>query len=277
LSTKGCVVKSCDIEVFAPHLVKRKLEILQVQTPSRENDFDEQVQYPPQADLLEMSLLVAEAEEKAAVILAQAEEDARNIRTQAEADALTIRDQAQIELDRLRAEVIEAAQAEVYPKAKAEGYEAGMQEGKIEGDRLSQKANKLFRMAQKAVQDEYSKSEEELIHLVIKIAERIIKTTLAVDPQLLKGIIGGIVLLPEDRQGWRLHVSLEDSRWLEQDQIPCPLVIDEYLNPGDCYLDCPEGIYDARIEAQLDKFEHMLREELKHGSLEPVDSEGGGD
>jgi flagellar assembly protein FliH len=98
-----------------------------------------------------------------------------------------------------------------------------------------------------------------------------------VEPQRLVAIIQALTLLPQERLGWRLHVAPDDTRWLEGDQSPCPWVIDESLNPGDCFLECQEGIFDARLEAQLGKLEHTLREELEHGSVEPIDADGGTD
>ena len=142
---------------------------------------------------------------------------------------------------------------------------------------MTEKANQLFQLAQRAVQEEYAKVDEDLLHLAIKIAERIVRSSLAVEPQRLVGIIQALTLLPQEREGWRLHVAPEDARWLEGNQSPCPWVIDESLNPGDCFLECQEGIFDARLEAQLDKLEHTLREELEHGGVEPIDPDGGTD
>ena len=72
-------------------------------------------------------------------------------------------------------------------------------------------------------------------------------------------------------------MATEDTRWLEGDQSPCPWVIDESLKQGDCFLECQEGIFDARLNVQLDRLEHALREELEHGSMEEIDADGGPD
>lgn len=275
LSIKGRVVKSFDVEVSTPRMVECNegfqqlgafLTVLSVAEESRNPvDLPILTQPNPMTDSIE-----AEAKEKAALILAEAE----NI-------AQTILDEARADLDRLRQEVLEKAQAEVYPAAQVEGYQAGLQAGlqagEAEGKRLAEKANQLFQLAQRAVQEEYSKVDENLLHLAIKIAERIVRTSLAMEPQRLVAIIQALALLPQERLGWRLHVAPDDSHLLEENQSPCPWVIDESLNPGDCFLECQEGIFDARLEAQLDKLEHTLREELEHGDVEPIDSDGGPD
>ena len=268
LSISGRVVKSYDVEVSTPRMVEcnegfQQLDAyLTVISVGEEGSKSENLEHP---GLVTTSLEI-EAKEKAAVIIAEAEIYALEIRTQAQADQ-----------EQLRQEVIQAAQAEVYPVAQAEGYQAGFQAGEAEGKSLTQKANQLFQLAQRAVQEEYAKVDEDLLHLAIKIAERLVRSSLAVEPQRLVGIIQALTLLPQEREGWRLHVAPDDARWLEGNQPPCPWVIDESLNPGDCFLECQEGIFDARLEAQLDKLEHTLREELEHGGVEAIHPDGGTD
>ena len=265
LSTKGRVVKSHDVEVLTPRIVEchKCLETL--------DDYllaltvEEEV--PPISDLpteVEPSILTIEAYEKADLIIAEAETNAQAIRVQAQADS-----------ERLRQEVMATAQAEIYPVAEANGYQAGREAGETEGKRLAHSANQLFELAQRAVQEEYAKVDETLLTLAIKIAERLVRSSLVIDPQRLMGIIQAVSLLPQERAGWSLHVSPEDANWLKESEPPCPFVADESLSPGDCYLECQEGIFDARLEAQLDKLEHLLREELAHGVVEHIDSASG--
>lgn len=218
--------------------------------------------------------IIAEAEADAQKILAQAELSAQEILTKAEVGSQEMLAHAQSEIDGLRQAVMDNAQSEIYPAAKAEGYLEGKQAGEAEGIRLAENASQLFQLAQRAVQEEYSKVDKELLHLAIKIAERIVRATLAVEPQLVVGIIQALTLLPIERQGWRLHVAPDDAQWLEDNQLPCPWVTNESLIAGDCFLECQEGVFDGRLEAQLDKLEHTLREELEHGVVESLNPEG---
>jgi len=269
LSINGRVVKSYDVAVSTPRLVEcnegfQQLNaFLTVLSVGEDSQNLENPQIPANP-------VVAEAQDKAAVILVEAEKRAQAILEEGKAD-----------FDRLRQEVVETARTEVYPAAQASGYEAGLQAGllagEVEGKRLAEKANQRFQLAQRAVQEEYAKVDEELLHLAIKIAERLVRASLALEPQRLVAIIQALTLLPQERLGWRLHVAPDDIRWMEGDQSPCPWVIDESLKPGDCFLECQEGIFDARLEAQLDKLEHTLREELKHGTVESIDADGGTD
>jgi len=260
LSIKGRVVKSCDVEVSTPHLVECNEGFQQL------GPFLTVLSVGDELQTKRLNASDVVANENAARILAQAEIGAEKILEEAKADS-----------DRLRQKVVEAAKTEVYPAAQDAGYQAGLQAGEVEGKRLTEKANQLFQLAQHAVQEEYAKVDEELLHLAIKVAERIVRSSLAVEPQRLVATIQALTLLPQERLGWRLHVAPTDTACLEEDQPPCPWVIDESLNPGDCFLECEEGIFDAQLEAQLDKLEHTLREELKHGNVAAIDGDGGTD
>lgn len=267
LSINGRVVKSYDVAVSTPRIVECKDCFLGLDAYLPVLTVENEV--PPILDTLseiEPSVFEIEAKEKAALILAEAEASAQKIRAQAQAD-----------LERLRQEVIQTVQAEVYPVVQANGYQAGLEKGEAEGKRLAHSANQLFQLAQRAVQEEYAKVDGTLLTLAIKIAERLVRSSLAVDPQRLGAIIQALSLIPQEREGWRLHVAPADVRWLKENQSPCPWVADESLSPGDCFLECQEGIFDARLEVQLDKLEHVLREELEHGSMERIDPAGGTD
>lgn len=276
LSINGRVVKRQDVEVSAPRLVEcnegfqRLEEYLSVLTVA------ESVPIPADPpEWVEPLPSISETQEKAEKILAEAQTAAQEILAKAQEDARQALAQAREEADRLREEVARTAQTEIYPAAQAEGYKIGLEAGEAEGKRLTQRANQLFQLAQRAFQEEYAKVDAELLHLALKIAERIIRSTLTLEPQRLMNIIRSLTLLPQERQGWRLHVSPGDAYLLEDDHFPCPGVIDESLSSGDCYLECQEGIFDARVEAQLNKLENALREELEHGSMEFVGSDSG--
>ncbi|KLU65054.1 flagellar assembly protein H [Desulfosporosinus acididurans] len=283
--TKTGVVKSWDVEVSTPHLVKWTPKVVQADPMPKESSNDLTDLNTSQDELLESSLSsetqevivvsLDQAKKEAQEIKAKADAEAQEILKQAEADAETIRSQAQNDVERLRSEVRESVRAEVYPAAKAEGYQAGMSEGLAEGSRFSKSATMFLQMAQHAVQEEYAKVDAELLHLAIKIAERIVRSTLAVEPEKMLSTIQALTLLPQERQGWMLHVAKEDAGWLQEYQLPCPWTADESLTQGDCFLECQEGIFDARLNAQLDKLEHTLREEFKYGSLDLNDSKGG--
>ncbi|HZK54572.1 MAG TPA: FliH/SctL family protein [Desulfosporosinus sp.] len=260
LSINGRVVKNCDVEVSTPRMVECHEGFQQL------GSFLTVLRVGEEQPTKRLNPSEIVAQENASRILEEAEIGARTLLEEARADS-----------DRLRQEVVEKAQAEVYPAAQEAGYQAGFEVGEVEGKRLAEKAHQLFQLAQHAVQEEYAKVDETLLHLAIKIAERIVRSSLAVEPQRLMATIQALTLLPQERVGWRLHVAPADTACLEGNQLTCPWIVDESLKPGDCFLECEEGIFDAQLEAQLDKLEHILREELEHGSVDAIDAYGGTD
>lgn len=216
--------------------------------------------------------LISEAELKAQAII----EQAQTTLAQAQAEAEQIRANVQIEVAELKKKVSEEATAQ----AQVEGYEKGLSQGLSEGmakiepevERKLQETNAILHLAQQAAKEEWSKADADLVHLALKIAERVLRSSLAITPELLLNQIKALTLFPQSREGWLLHVSPDDFTWLTQAEIQAQLqvncVADDTLYPGDCFLECSEGIFDASLEVQLDHLEYLLKEELKHGELE---------
>lgn len=209
--------------------------------------------------------LVIEAETQAQAILAEAQAEAEQIRTS-----------VQNEIAEFKKKIYEEAEA----KGQADGYEKGLVQGKAEGwaqakpeieDKL-QEATRLLQLVQRAAKEEWSKVDGDLVQLALKIAERVVRASLAVTPELLLHQINALTLFPQSREGWTFHVSSDDFTWLtrmeSQDRLQVNFISDDTLHQGDSFLECSEGIFDARLEVQLTHLEYLLREELKHAGLE---------
>lgn len=219
------------------------------------------------------------AQEQAQASIAKAEKtlaQAKEILAQAHVEAQKLQDEARVEAEnmrtRIQVEVSEQAYAEGHAQGLAQGLREGKEQGEKEAEKLKTEARELFQLAQRAVEEELAKVDETLLHLALKVSERIVRANLRQQPEYLLYRIRALTLLPEKREGWRLHVAQKDAEWLidlpPEDRLRIPLVEDEALNPGDCFLECSEGIFDARLEAQLDRFEQLLGEELRHDGLE---------
>lgn len=210
---------------------------------------------------------------EAEMIRAQAEDALITAKNEAQAEKQKLLEQARLEAEKqgakLREEIREQAYQEGYAQGLKEGFEEGSAQGKKEADRLLEDAQRILSLAQRAAQEEWSKVDAILLRLALKVAERIIRGYILENPGNLIQRIRALSLLPENRQGWKLHVSPADYQWLSQraEEISIPLYEDQTLNPGDCFLECAEGIFDARVEAQLERCEQLLREELRHDRL----------
>ena len=296
LSTRGGVVKSQDVTLAVPRLVdcdegfqrlEEYLTVLMVEPQALAQNASEQADgFPEETKLEEPGKLgasdpeavIRQAQEKAQAIIDEARAAAGQILAGAEADARRIVEAAQTEAERLSRESKRTAEEEIYPAAKQEGYKAGREVAEAEGKVLKDNAAQILRLAERAVQDEYAKVDLDLLHLALKVAERLVRSSLAFNPRQLRSIIRSLTLLPQEREGWLLHISPEDEHLFrdeslfKNDQLPCQWLADESLRSGDCFLECQEGLFDARLETQLDKLETILREELEHGSLGSIGS-----
>jgi flagellar assembly protein FliH len=220
----------------------------------------------------DVSTVLNQAKAQAEEIIAQAQE----ILTKAQVEAQNFEADARQKIEDLRIRVQEEVSRQAYKEGYAEGLAQGLnegtQKGKEEAEEIKKEAKDLLHLAQRAVDVEFSKVDETLLRLALKVSERIVRVNLKHHPDYLLHRIRALTLLPQEREGWRLHVSQHDAQWLRnlppKEKLTIPLIEDDTLKPGDCYLECLEGIFDARLEAQLERFEHLLREELRHGGLE---------
>jgi len=223
--------------------------------------------------------LLQEATREAAQVVASAKAQAAALIAAAEAQAAQLRQEAEAELARQREELARSVRAEVSEQARAEGHQAGLEAAQAEATRLKAEAQRLLRLAERAVQEEFAKTDEQLLHLALKIAERLVRVDLIIRPEHLLPVIRQLTLLPQERSGWLLHLSAPDADFIQglkpEEQPPCPWVVDDTLKQGDCFLECQEGLFDARLEVQLAKLEQVLKEEIAHAGLAAPGQAGG--
>lgn len=266
LFTKERVVKSYEVAVANPRLVERTTDgfaslstgLTFLSSCSQDNQHQAKINLTPEE--------VQEFQET--------REHAREILAEAELQAQEILRQAREEWDRTSEELTARLREAITAEAEAEGYQAGLVKASQEAEIIRREAHALLNLAQRALHQEYSETNESLLHLSIKIAERITRAAIEADPKRLLNILNELVLMPQERGEWRLHLSPSDLAWVsalpEMQQLACPLIGDETLRPGDSFLECEEGIFDARLTEQLDKLEQSLREELAHAEMAEV-------
>jgi flagellar assembly protein FliH len=290
--TKGCIFKSNEVEVLTPRLLQSSLEGFErygikpalISSDIKQSEIKEMPEIISDAlseEEISASRTIAEAEVQAREILREAEARVREMIRQGEIEANTIIQRAEMQEKRLQEELALAVRKEIEPLAYSEGYEKGIRKAEQESREIIEQAKSFFSMAQRVLQEEYAKVDDSLLELAVKIAERITRASLALDRRKLLDVVRALALLPQEREGWRLHISPDDVKWIMKlsphDQLPCPWIKNETLSQGDCFLECQEGIFDARVEAQLAKIEKVLLEELKHEKLEATGTEGGFD
>lgn len=205
-------------------------------------------------------------------LLLKAKEEAEHLITEAKKEANLILQTAQAERDSLKEAMTESIREEVISSAQAEGYEKGLHNAEKEADKIRKQAKNYLQLAQSALMDEFQRVDKELLGLSLKISERITHASLSVEPSRLLNTIRNLTLMPREKTNIKIHISNGDWEWFkilpEEDKPPYTIIVDESLGIGDSFLECEEGVFDGRIDSQLDKIEQFLLEELKNGRLD---------
>jgi flagellar assembly protein FliH len=171
------------------------------------------------------------------------------------------------DIESLRARVAQlTAEAETREKrVRQQGYQEGEAAAAQKAAQQVQQA--LQRIAQ-SVEETLGQRlrmrqqmEEDLIHLAIAVARRILHRELTVDPEALLGIVKAAVQRMEVRELHRVRVSPADSKLLEQHlavlNLPArvEIVSDPGLQRGSVVLETARGSLDSSIETQLEEIE----------------------
>ena len=110
---------------------------------------------------------------------------------------------------------------------------------------------------------------QDLVHLAVSIAARVIHREVAVDPDALGGLIQAAFSKLQSREinRVRMHPTLEAlvRKLLEQAGAPKNLVLmpDPSLKPAEVFFETSQGILDASVETQLREIERGLIDKLE--------------
>lgn len=170
------------------------------------------------------------------------------------------------EAEREAARKLDQARREAY----AEGLAAGRQQAEehfrpaVEG--LAETLQSLARLRE-GIREE---TLQDLVHLAISIAARVIHREVAVDPDALGGLIQAAFSKLQSREinRVRLHPTLEVlvRKILDRSGAPKNLVVvaDPNLKPAEVFFETSQGVLDASVETQLREIERGLIDKLEH-------------
>ena len=261
LSTRNNIIKSTVVEIAGPCLLKDIREKDDRMAKNHEGSGKEVV--PAQKTVQENR----EAE-KIAKATALAEQIIAEAKRQAERILL----EAQNENEARRQEFLAQLKKEIMTEAHAEGYNQGLEEAKLETDKILKQAKAYLEMARSVFRDELKKAEKDLLVLCLKICEQILHTSLNISPEKLLPLIRKLALMPQDKEEIKIHISAQDWEWFktipDEDKPPYTVIVDESLKMGDVFLECEEGVFDASLKSQLEKIGDYLMEELQHARLD---------
>lgn len=275
--TSTSILKSTTVEIISPKLVKSpEIQRLSYKQPVIQGTALElpvlNHSYPKGLAADTAGIAASLDHEEVSALLRQAKAEADRIVNDAKKKAEMMLKEAEEERASLRKEFEDSVRKEVIPLAKAEGYNQGLAEAQKETQRLRNQAKNYLELARCALKDEYARVDKELVALCLKICECITHSTLTLQPTNLLNIIRNLALMPHEKQNMKIHISGEDWEWFRElpaeDLPPYQIIVDESLRAGDTFLECEEGIFDARINSQLEKIEQYLLEELGNGGLD---------
>lgn len=154
-------------------------------------------------------------------------------------------------------------------EAFGEGVEAGRKETEkqilpaLEG--IARSLSELDRMKDTI----RNQATEELVHLAVSIAARVIHREVTVDSDALAGLVRAAFAKVQSRelQRVRLHPGMERLVLKHLDLAGAPKTIeisaDAGLNPGDVLFETSQGALDASVETQLREVERGLIDKLE--------------
>jgi len=167
--------------------------------------------------------------------------------------------------EREAAHKLDQARREAYAEGLAAGRQQAEEQFRPAAQGLAETLDSLARLRQ-SIREE---TIQDLVHLAVSIAARVIHREVAVDPDALGGLIQAAFTKLQSREinRVRMHPTLEPlvRKLLEQAGAPKNLVLtpDANLKPAEVFFETAQGILDASAETQLREIERGLIDKLE--------------
>ena len=250
---------------------------------------------------------IAEAETEAEKILSEAAEQSEKILAEAfkrsqeadeklkEADFQTkmLIQETQNECDQILSEVrgraeeeaketLEKAREEGHKKGYGEGYNDGVNQGRIDGEnavrnemkdlinQTNAKAEKTLNDAKIQTAEYFTRSEDEIVKVVMMAIEKILPQHFLDVPQIILPVVRDAIKYVRDQKEIKIHVEpdsydlilmarSEFQSMLTDGAAILEIVSDEALRPGDCLIETPNGGVDARLSTQIELMKDAIK------------------
>lgn len=230
--------------------------------------------------LLEDKQDIEKAESVASKVISDAEEIAEQIIEQAKQEISLLQTQAEQEIaEKWQQNQLEWKQA--LEQAKAEGYQAGLKEGKIEGQRIAQSDYQVILDSAKEVLDQAYEDKESiiteaetfLITLSSEISKKVIGQTIELQPKLIINTVKETLERVKERESVSIcvhpcdyHVvqaQRQQFMTLVHEHAEVKVYPDQSIGQGGCIIRTSQGSLDARIDTQLSEIRNALMELIK--------------
>jgi flagellar assembly protein FliH len=172
---------------------------------------------------------------------------------------------SQLDSEREASRKLDQARREAFAEGLATGRQQAEEQFRPAVQGLAETLETLARLRE-TIREEAT---QDLVHLAISIAARVIHREAAVDPDALTGLVQAAFSKLQSREinRVRMHPALEGlvRKALEQSGSPKNLVLtpDASLKPAEVFFETSQGTLDASVETQLREIERGLIDRLE--------------
>jgi len=172
---------------------------------------------------------------------------------------------SQLDSEREASRKLDQARREAFAEGLATGRQQAEEQFRPAVQGLAQTLESLARLRE-TIREEAT---QDLVHLAISIAARVIHREVAIDPDALTGLVQAAFSKLQSREinRVRMHPALEGlvRKALEQSGSPKNLVLtpDASLKPAEVFFETSQGTLDASVETQLREIERGLIDRLE--------------
>ncbi|HEX3031768.1 MAG TPA: FliH/SctL family protein [Bacillota bacterium] len=216
---------------------------------------------------------IPSASEEAAKILAETETMVRELmdsaRRQVEENLQQAREDAENIVLEARDEV-EALKEQAWEEGYRQGFNKALEDAAAQADELRAQAQEVLKSARAEHDLILKDTESEIIGLVLAIAEKVIKSEIAVRTELVGQMVREAILKATDREELVIRVNPGDLEYVnclsEELRKENPgmrslrIIGDNVISPGGCVVETPNGSVDATLERQLSELREALME-----------------
>jgi len=204
---------------------------------------------------------------KSSLIIQSAKDEADKIIQKAMEDSSIIQQQLEFEKNNWEQErdhFIEQARQEGY----AEGLELGRQEALRQYQSTIEESNRIIDLAKNDYDEKIQSSENAILELSIKIAEKIISTKLTESPDHFLPLIKKGLSEVKEYEHIKIHVhplfyelvlsQKDELRTLVTNDTDFNIYANAELNEHDCFIESAFGRIDISIDTQLEQLKKHL-------------------
>jgi len=208
--------------------------------------------------------------------LANVEARADRLVAEAEARAAEIADRSARDAERIREKAAEEGRREGFEKGLEDGRAAGaeegraraVEEGRAQMDALARSLQEALSEFSSARDDLFVKAEEDLLHLALLIAKKVIAREVEADKHVTVDNLKRCLEVLSGRRNVKVRVAPEVLETVESalpdfarafgDMSSVSLEGDPQVSAGGCMITAGEGSLDATVETQLAEVEAVL-------------------